>query len=402
MRLLLIHDADEMRSHIAQQIVVGMPDVELTFWDPSRQEMPSVDYCKAFDVLMLDEHPGDGDGIDYLTTWQRSGPGMPPTLFMVSADATARTDAARNAGAAGCVIKLAISPASVASTLRGFAHRSRPLRTSTSDTVANSDGMRAAVVATPSLGIAGYRVLRPIGSASRSGIYLAQREIDGLAVVIKILEPALRQDPAFRARFIEETRKLKRLVHDHIVLIHNEALNEHQGYLIMEHCSGGDLATQIGANGLAPEVAMLLFAQIARGLEAAHGAGVIHRNLKPQNILFRNALHVALADFGLTRQFASAAAATPLYMSPEQCVGAQHDVRGDLYSLGAVLFHMLSGRPPYMADHPDDLAFQHVHGALPRLPAPLADYQPLINRLLAKRPEHRPRSATALLTELKQ
>ncbi|MSQ19836.1 MAG: serine/threonine protein kinase [Betaproteobacteria bacterium] len=299
-----------------------------------------------------------------------------------------------------------MSPAGVASTLRGIASRS--LHTPANEVVPKEERIPTATTAAASRLIPGYRVLRQVGSAGT--LYLAQRETDGLAVVIKMPEPALLQDAAFCRRFIEECRTLRRVAHDNIVIVHDEALSERQGYLIMEHCASGDLTTRIGASGLSPDLAMLFLAQIARGLAAAHGAGVIHRNLKPQNILLRNPLHLALADFGPTRTFASDAAiaphgsaiATPLYMSPEQCIGAEHDVRGDLYSLGAVFFHMLTGRPPYTADNAGDLAFQHVHGPVPRLPARLADHQPLVNRLLAKRPEHRPRSAAALLTEIQQ
>jgi eukaryotic-like serine/threonine-protein kinase len=411
MRLLLIHDADEMRSHIAQQIVAGIPDIELTFWDPSRQDMPQADYCKAFDVVMLDEHPGDDEGIDYLTAWQRRGDGMPPTLFLVGADSMARTEAVRIAGAASCVVKLAISPASVASTLRSVAQQRRPLHTTAGHTTAGDtvpDSKQATTNAAAPLRIAGYQILRRIGSGDR--VYLARRESDGLAVVIKTLAPACHQDLVFRQRCIEEYRILRRVTNDHVALIYDAALNERQGYIVMEYYPAGDLTARIGKTGLAPDVAMLYLAQIARGLEAAHGAGVIHRNLKPQNILLRNDMQVALADFGLTPAFVDhtavisgeSAEASPVYMSPEQCAGAQHDVRGDLYSLGTVFFHMLTGRPPYGADNAGDLAFQHLHGALPRLPAALSAYQPLIDRLLAKRPEHRPRSATALLAAIKQ
>jgi eukaryotic-like serine/threonine-protein kinase len=408
MRLLLIHDADEMRSHIAQQIVAGIPDIELTFWDPSRQNMPSADYCKVFDVLMLDERPGDALGIDYLSAWRTAGDGMPPTLFLVSADSAESTEAARHAGAASCVVKLAISPATVASTLRSVVHRSRPVRAGVGDTI--QEGANEPTNTGASIRVPGYQFVRRIGMVDASLLYLARRESDGLAVVIKILAPALHQDTAFRQRFMQDYRILRRLLHNHIVLIHDEGLTERQGYIVMEHCPAGDLSAKIGKTGLAPDVALQLLAQMTRGLAAAHDEGVIHRNLKPQNILLRSDTHLALADFGLTREFDGSTAATPggssypspLYMSPEQCVGARHDVRGDLYSLGAMFFHMLTGRAPYVTDNAADLAFQHIHAAIPRLPAALFTFQSLIDRLLAKRPEHRPRSATALLTEIQQ
>ncbi|MFN0305285.1 MAG: protein kinase domain-containing protein [Burkholderiales bacterium] len=416
MRLLLIHDADEMRSHIAQQLSTSVGNVELTFWDPSRHGMPANDYCMTFDVIMLDERPGDGDGIECLAKWQRSGLNFPPRLLLCGNLSEETVRAARLAGAIGCLPKSGLTPALIASAIRDAMKRS-PAQISAggSSPVSAADASEGSSThdqrsgrSAATLQIPGYRILGRIGSGGMARVYLAQRESDGLDVVIKVLDPRLHQDEVFRQRFTQEYAILRRLAHHNIVAIFDQALNERQGYIVMEHFPAGDLAGRIGERGLSTDIALLFLAQIARGLDVVHRAGVVHRDLKPQNILFRDDLQLAIADFGLARNLATntritqrgSIFATPLYMSPEQCLRADHDQRGDLYSLGAVFFEMLTGRPPYVADNAADLAFQHVHGTLPRLPSELAELQPLVSRLLAKKPEQRPGSAAELLSAI--
>ncbi|MFM9881437.1 MAG: protein kinase domain-containing protein [Burkholderiales bacterium] len=416
MRLLLIHDADEMRSHIAQQLSAGLGNCELTFWDPSRHGIPANDYCMAFDVIMLDEHPGDGNGIALLAKWQRAGLNFPPRVLLYGGTSEDTARAARLAGASVCLLKSGLTPALIASTIRDAMKRASPpinaagslplSAVDTSDGSTTQDQWSGRTAAT--LHIPGYRILRRIGSGGMARVYLAQRESDGLDVVIKVLDPRLHQDEVFRQRFTQEYAILRRLTHHNIVAIFDQALNERLGYIVMEHFPAGDLAGRIGERGLSTDIALLFLAQIARGLDAVHRAGVVHRDLKPQNILFRDDLQLAIADFGLARNLVANTRitqrgtifATPLYMSPEQCLHADHDQRGDLYSLGAVFFEMLTGRPPYVADNAADLVFQHVHGTLPRLPSELAELQPLLSRLLAKKPEQRPGSAAELLSAI--
>jgi serine/threonine-protein kinase PpkA len=130
----------------------------------------------------------------------------------------------------------------------------------------------------------------------------------------------------------------------------------------------------------------------------------VHRDLKPQNIMFRANHRLAILDFGLARELDATTTltqkgmvmATPLYMSPEQCLGQPHDARGDLYSTGVILYEMLTGKPPYAGENASALAYQHVHGQIPRLPRRLVGYQPILDRLLAKRPDARFQSAREL------
>ena len=143
---------------------------------------------------------------------------------------------------------------------------------------------------------------------------------------------------------------------------------------------------------------------ILKGLEYLHSKRIIHRDLKPQNILFRENGRLAIVDFGLAKDLGAdssltqhgALMATPRYMSPEQFLGLPADARSDLYSLGVIFVEMLSGRRVFEAENPAGLIYQHVHGPVPQLPAKLSGYQPIVDRLLAKKPVDRFQSAREL------
>ena len=175
----------------------------------------------------------------------------------------------------------------------------------------------------------------------------------------------------------------------------------------MEHLPGGDLKTRI-AEGISPEFAVGYLADIAQGLEAVHNAGVVHRDLKPTNIMFRDDGSLALTDFGLSRSSEDVASlttsgeilGTPMYMSPEQGTGEVADARSDLYSAGIMFYEMLVGERPFTAPSAPFLIYQHIQAAVPRLPEGLTRFQALVDALLAKAPVDRVPSARALLTAI--
>jgi serine/threonine protein kinase len=171
----------------------------------------------------------------------------------------------------------------------------------------------------------------------------------------------------------------------------------------MEYLSGGTLAARIH-EGMTSLTALRISAHVARALSAIHDRGVIHRDLKPPNILFRDNGRPVLVDFGRAKNLTSKTTltrhgmviATPRYMSPEQCLGQPADHRSDLYALGVIFYEMLSGRRLYEGEGPAGLVYLHVHGPIPRLPARLAGYQGILDRLLAKAPGERFQSAREL------
>ena len=189
--------------------------------------------------------------------------------------------------------------------------------------------------------------------------------------------------------------------------IYDHGFSGEQPYIAMEYLSGGTLAARMH-EGMTSLAALRLTSQIAKALDAMHSHGIVHRDLKPQNIMFRDNGRPVIVDFGLAKDLDSntnltrhgEVMATPRYMSPEQCMGRAADARSDLYSLGAIFYEMLTGKRLFGDEGPAGLVYQHVHGDIPQLPARLAGYQTIIDRLLAKRPEDRFQSARELFATI--
>ena len=251
--------------------------------------------------------------------------------------------------------------------------------------------------------VSGYTVVHPIGQGGQAMVYLAEREHDGLRVALKVLDKRLRVDPIFRERFVREYKLLASLNNEHVAKIYDQGFAGDQAYIAMEFLPSGTLAARIH-EGLSARAALRLTLQIAIALDAIHARGIVHRDLKPSNILFRADGRPVIVDFGLAKDLganstltiAGKLLATPRYMSPEQCLGKEVDQRSDLYSLGVVVYEMLTGLKIFNAANPAELVRLHIHEPPPRLPEELAMHQPLLDRLLAKAPEDRFQSAAEL------
>jgi serine/threonine-protein kinase PpkA len=249
----------------------------------------------------------------------------------------------------------------------------------------------------------GYGIVHIIGQGGQAQVYLAEREHDGLRVALKVLDRTLRQDPVFLERFVREYKLIASLENEHVARIYDQGFAGDFPYIAMEFLPSGTLASRI-REGLTSRAALRITSQVARALDAIHAQGIVHRDLKPANILFRADGGPVIVDFGLAKDLGSKASltvagqllATPRYMSPEQCLGHAVDARSDLYSLGAVFFEMLTGRKMYESTGIAELVNAHVHAPVPRLPAHLAGYQPILDRLLAKDPDERFQSGREL------
>lgn len=227
-------------------------------------------------------------------------------------------------------------------------------------------------------------------------VYLAEQEKFERQIALKVMASSLNSDEDFKQRFIREAKLVAQLSHPNIVAVYD--VGEHSGnlYMAMECHTGGDLKARIQA-GISPMDAVRLTCQIARALEFAHAKGVIHRDIKPDNILFRNDGSAVLTDFGIAKQGDAKTqftqmgmvAGTPKYMSPEQARGLPLDAESDLYSLGIVFYEMLTGTVPFKADDSIALAIKHLKDPPPPLPPALRKFQPFLDRLLAKEPAKR-------------
>ncbi|SFX36791.1 MULTISPECIES: serine/threonine-protein kinase [unclassified Pseudomonas] len=255
--------------------------------------------------------------------------------------------------------------------------------------------------------IPGYDIEGEIGEGAMASVYLATQRSLERKVALKVMAAALAADPTFCERFLREGKTLARLSHPHTVTIHDIGNVGELYYMAMEYLPNGTLKERIAA-GLSPEQGLAYIRQIASALGYAHGLGLVHRDVKPANILFRADGTAVLSDFGIAKslddrtQFTQAgfAVGTPSYMSPEQARGQDIDGRADLYALGVVLYEILVGKLPYTGNDALSTALAHLTEPLPELPVHHGRYQDVLRKLLAKDPAERFPDAAALLRAL--
>ena len=260
-----------------------------------------------------------------------------------------------------------------------------------------------------------YSLRDPLGSGGMAEVFLAYEEVLERDVALKILKEQYADDEGFVERFRREAQSAASLNHPNIVRIHDWGGTENgeASYIAMEYAPGGTLEDRILEDGaLPPYKAVEVASQIAEALGFAHERGVIHRDIKPQNILLSALGDAKVTDFGLARAAYSTSLSqtslvlgTASYMSPEQAMGGPADPRSDLYSLGVVLYEMLTGELPYEGDSSVTIAVKHVIEP-PRAPGEVNSEVPegisaLTQKLLAKDPGDRYTSATQLIEDLR-
>ncbi len=257
--------------------------------------------------------------------------------------------------------------------------------------------------------IDGYKLLRVIGQGGMSTVYLAEQLSLDRKVALKVMLADALTDGVNRARFENETRTIARLEHPGIVRIH-EVGHTPEGLLFysMPYLSHGHLA-QRKLTGDQPKVLGIL-RQLLQALDYAHVRGVVHRDVKAENVLFDDADRPLLTDFGIALRRGSnprltnagLAVGSTAYMPPEQARGQDVDRRADIYSMGVLTWEMLMGRLPYNAGDALSMAIRHVQEPIPRMPAVLKHWQPFIDKAMAKQPGDRFASAQDMLTALEQ
>ncbi|MEE2733293.1 MAG: protein kinase [Pseudomonadota bacterium] len=249
--------------------------------------------------------------------------------------------------------------------------------------------------------IPGYKIVKVIGKGGMATVYLAVQESFNRQVALKIMARHLMGDEVFSERFFREARIIASLNHRNIVPVFDVGRAGAHHYLSMEYLPGGDLKQRL-KQGIRAEEALHVIYEIATALAYAHSKSYIHRDIKPENILFREDNTVVLTDFGIAKALDTSdcnmtstgmIVGSPHYMSPEQALAREIDIRSDIYSLGVVFYEVLVGKPLYDANSSVAAAIKHISEPIPKLPETFSYLQPLLEKMVAKAPEDRYQSA---------
>jgi serine/threonine protein kinase len=253
---------------------------------------------------------------------------------------------------------------------------------------------------------------KQLGAGGMGAVYLGQDTVLNRTVAVKVLRPELVSDQKFMATFLREAEITASLNHPNIVQVYAFGQHEDVYYMVVEYISGGSLDDRITNRGRITELEGIETGiAVARGLECAlERGGLIHRDIKPGNILFNQNNTPKVVDFGLSLSYETADHfegeiwGTPYYVAPEKLERKPEDFRSDLYSLGATLFHAISGRPPYEGKDPNEVAMKHLSGSVVSLKAFVPDISDqttyAVSRAMAREPDDRYQSYAEFIEQL--
>ncbi len=400
-KILVIHDEPEYRALLSHHITTRWSEAVVKAYDPLTAGQLPADFAGAgHDLVLLGDPAGGGDALLWLRRFARQ-PRFPPVII-VGADEEQRIVAAIKAGAEDYLVQSRLTHERIVSAVELALRLREPQRPPAASWSADA---LSPIVGSGAPGIRGYELVRRLARGALSAVYLVRDKTTDREVVLKIFHPQAEQsNDEMLDRFLREYQLVAQVEHPNVVRIHDLGVADEQMYIVMEYCSGGSLRQRLG-RGLAKREILRILRDCAGALGALHSAGILHRDLKPSNVLFRADGSLALIDFGLATQVSLVAEltgvgaifGTPYYMSPEQGHGSPVDHRGDIYSLGVILFEMLTGQKPFEGQTAMAVIIQHRQAPIPELPKALAEFQPLLSRMLAKNPEDRPQSAEEVL-----
>ncbi|MEX2122439.1 MAG: serine/threonine-protein kinase [Woeseia sp.] len=392
-KVMIIDGQADFRALLMHHVTTCWPDALISDYDPtSAGHLPEEFSGAGNDIVLLGDNQGNRSGIKTLRQYARK-PEFPPIAYFCSNNEMKREAVA--AGAQAVFMRNRIKHDELVVRIGHILRARRRLASTGSLFIGDAKtGIHPLVK--------GYRFLHKLAASEHSAVYLAEKESSGVKMVLKVL----RQVPDFSDgigafdRFLQEYEMIADLVHPNIVKIHDLGVSDDHAHIAMEYLSGGDLKQRIRA-GISETDAIQYARQIASALATVHSVGILHRDLKPGNVMLRDDGSIALIDFGLAKRMrldqemtgSGEIFGTPYYMSPEQGHAEDVDARSDVYSLGVIFYEMLTGDKPYKASNAMGIIYKHSHAAIPQLPRHLEKHQLLLDLLLAKAPADRMQGA---------
>jgi len=400
-KALIVSDRAEYRQLLAHHVTLEWRDALPAEYEPAtRGRLRPAFRGSVYDVVLLDHEVQESRGLEWLEDLTERA-GFPPIVYF----APQGDERAMASGASHVLSRLEFDHAQFAAALRSALAQRRNVLADTS---------RAALEPQPtdrfgSVRIRDYRCVRRLAVGGSSSVFLAESLRTGQQRVLKIFRqvPDVVEGSTTFDRFLREYDLVSRLEHPNIARIYDLGVADDHVYIAMEYFPGGDLRSRM-REAMPWAEALAYLRQLAAALGALHAIGVLHRDVKPGNVLLRDDASVAFIDFGLARQLGlesditgtGAIFGTPHYMSPEQGHGLPLDERSDLYSLGVVLHEMLTGRKPFVADSPLAVIYMHANAPIPRLAPSAQHLQPLLEALLAKQAAGRPASGEEIVERI--
>ncbi len=398
-KVMIIDGQAAFRSLLTHHITTHWPDAIVSDYDPIvAGDLPEEFSGAGNDIVLLGDELGNEfareKGLQTLRQFLRTA-GFPPVVYFSKGDGSEDKAEAKRLGADGFFTRKNISHNALIFALGRILVNQRRFSSTASLFVGDlATGMHPLVK--------GYRFIEKLAVSEHSAVYLAEKESAGINVILKVLRqvPDLSDGIGAFDRFLQEYELIAELEHPNIVKIFDLGVSDDHAHIAMEYLPGGDLKQKI-QKGINEQDAVDYIQQIGSALAKVHEVGVLHRDLKPGNIMLREDGSIALIDFGLAKRMRlkleltdhGEIFGTPYYMSPEQGHANEVDARSDIYSLGVIFYELLTGEKPYLADNAMGIIYKHSNSPIPLLPTRVAQHQALINHLLAKKPDDRLQTA---------
>jgi eukaryotic-like serine/threonine-protein kinase len=396
-KVMIIDGQAAFRSLVMHHVTTHWPDAIISAYDPIvAGRLPDEFSGAGNDIILLGSELGDVNPLETLALFRRVS-GFPPVIFFGGPGDD--PEKVKECGARGFFLRKKLPHNALVASLNEILRSEGRTAATGFLFVGSADQDNYPL-------IKGYRILKKLAISSHSAVYLAKKDSTDVSIVLKVL----RHSPDFADgigafdRFLQEYTLIAELDHPNIVRIYDLGVGDNHAHIAMEYVAGGDLKQKI-QQGIKTTDALRYIREIASAMARIHSVGILHRDLKPGNIMVRHDGSLALIDFGLAKRMrldqeitgSGQIFGTPYYMSPEQGQGSKVDLRSDIYSLGIIFYEMLTGRKPYHAGDAMGIIYQHNEAPVPVLPFRFSQYQALLNLLLAKQPDNRLQSAEELL-----